>query len=129
MTYLFFKVSRLEGGAGGGGSKSRAENSPYVLSQILAPFEMLLGGIFLGFVSLLVEMMKGKKITGRSTASTKPLLWSTRSTGPFGISGKPKASTRGVVQESKRPKIHKVVRFETKFENVGWIEHKLEEKI
>ena len=127
MTYLFFKVSRLEGGAGGGGgSKSRAENSPYVLSQILAPFEMLLGGIVLGFVSLLVELKKGKKITGRSTGSTKPSLWSTRSRGPFGISG---ASTRGVVQDSKRPKIHKVVRFESKFENMVWIEHKLEEKI
>ena len=125
MTYLFFKVSRLEGGAGGGGgSKSRAENSPYVLSQILAPFEMLLGGIVLGFVSLLVELKKGKKITGRSTGSRKPALWSTRSTGTFGISGEPKASTRGVVQDSKRrPKIHKVVRFESKFENMVWIEH------
>ena len=114
------KVSRLESGAKGGGSRSRAENSPYVLSQMLAAFEMLLAGILLGFVSLLAEIKRAKQIMERSTRSTR-----SRRSRPSRSIGRTEANLTSIKMAdlgSKRPKIHKIVRFNKRFENMVRIE-------
>ena len=104
---LFFKVSRLERGSK---SRSRAEESPYVLSQMLAPFQMLLAGILLGFASLLAEMKSGKKVMEGSARSRRPR-------------SRPIVTPEAAFTSKDRrnlnlmaPKIHKMVRFESKFE-------------
>ena len=121
-TNLFLKVSRLEGGAGGGGgaSSSRAEKSPYVLSQLLLPFQMLLAGILLGFVCLLAEIKMVKKIMARSKSSTRSIV--TRPSRSIGRTEANLTSIKMADLESERPKIHKMVRFGSKFENMVIIE-------
>ena len=52
-----FKVSQLQGA----GVASRPETSPYFLSQMLVPLEMLLGGIVVGFVALAAEIKRGRE--------------------------------------------------------------------
>ena len=54
-----FKVSQLQGA----GVASRPETSPYFLSQMLVPLEMLLGGIVVGFVTLAAEIKRGREST------------------------------------------------------------------
>ena len=54
------KVSKLQGA----GTTSRPEISPYVLSQMLVPLEMLLCGIVMGFLALAAEM-KSKLSKGK----------------------------------------------------------------
>ena len=54
------KVSKLRGA----GTTSRPEISPYVLSQMLVPLEMLLCGIVMGFLALAAEM-KSKLSKGK----------------------------------------------------------------
>ena len=62
-----FKVSELQGG----GAASRPEISPYVISQMLVPLEMLLCGMLMGLVALLFEIKRVKH-------SSKPRLLNTR---------------------------------------------------
>ena len=120
---LFLKVSRLESGAKGGGSRSRAENSPYVLSQMLAAFEMLLAGILLGFVSLLAEIKRGKKkIVRSSTRSAR-----SKRSRPSRSIGTPEATVTSPNRAEpdphlKRSNIQKMVRFDSKFEDMVGIE-------
>ena len=57
MNKILKKVGRLDGTK----RSSLAEESPYIISQMLAPFEILLAGILLGFISLLVEIKRGKR--------------------------------------------------------------------
>ena len=117
---LFLKVSRLESGAKG--SRSRAENSPYVLSQMLAAFEMLLAGILLGFVSLLAEIKRGKKIVRSSTRSAR-----SKRSRPSRSIGTPEATVTSPNRAEpdphlKRSNIQKMVRFDSKFEDMVGIE-------
>ena len=119
---LFLKVNRLESGAKGGGSRSRAENSPYVLSQMLAAFEMLLAGILLGFVSLLAEIKRGKKIVRSSTRSAR-----SKRSRPSRSIGTPEATVTSPNRAEpdphlKRSNIQKMVRFDSKFEDMVGIE-------
>ena len=119
---LFLKVSRLESGAKGGGSRSRAENSPYVLSQMLAAFEMLLAGILLGFVSLLAEIKRGKKIVRSSTRSAR-----SKRSRPSRSIGTPEATVTSPKRAEpdphlKRSNIQKMVRFDSKSEDMVGIE-------
>ena len=97
MPDLFFsKVSRLRGGSG----NRAAEKSPYVLSQMLAPFEMLLGGVLLGLLSLWAEIRRGKKVIVRGSAVVKRSRSSPKPT-----------SARGAALDLTRYKIRKTVRF------------------
>ena len=48
---------------------SRPETSPYVISQMLVPLEMLLGGIIVGFIALLAERRRKKVLRTRRTRS------------------------------------------------------------
>ena len=119
---LFLKVSRLESGAKGGGSRSSAENSPYVLSQMLAAFEMLLAGILLGFVSLLAEIKRGKKIVRSSTRSAR-----SKRSRPSRSIGTPEVTVTSPNRAEpdphlKRSNIQKMVRFDSKFEDMVGIE-------
>ena len=89
-------MSRLQGGSG----NRAAEKSAYVLSQMLAPFEMLLGGVLLGLLSLWAEIRRGKKVIRRSATVKR-----SRSSSP-----KP-TSARGAALDLRQYKIRKTVRF------------------
>ena len=52
-----FKVSKLQGA----GLSGRPENSPYVLSQMLVPAEMLLCGLLMGLIALVAEIKRSKE--------------------------------------------------------------------
>ena len=89
-------MSRLQGGSG----NHAAEKSAYVLSQMLAPFEMLLGGVLLGLLSLWAEIRRGKRVIVRRSATVK------------GSRSSPKpTSAKGAALDLTRYKIRKTVRF------------------
>ena len=62
---ILFQVSKLRGA----GMASRPETSPYVISQMLVPLEMLLGGIIIGFIALLAERRRRKVLRTTRTRS------------------------------------------------------------
>ena len=96
-------MSRLRGGSG----NRAAEKSPYVLSQMLAPFEMLLGGVLLGLLSLWAEIRRGKKVIVRRSAIVERSRPSRSIGAPEGTLN----SSRGADQGLRRYKTRKTVRF------------------